>query len=123
MVCSDFEISQSFIVENSKQSINFNIGCITNVTLQEVASNCGIFKQALKNSHNEFRSTEVWQGMAYCFYRKCSEIKQTVTIERLVEWGRNFLSIKVFMRDFYDSLNQIDSIFNSKVILPNNRKN
>ena len=27
------------------------------------------------------------------------------------------------MRAFYDSLNQVDSIFSSKVILQNNRKN
>ena len=28
MVWSDFDIPQSFIVENSKQSINFNTGCV-----------------------------------------------------------------------------------------------
>ena len=32
MVWSDFEIPQTFIVENSKQSINFDIGCAVNVT-------------------------------------------------------------------------------------------
>ena len=32
MVWSDFEIPQSFIVENSKQGINFKTGYVTNVT-------------------------------------------------------------------------------------------
>ena len=32
MVWSDFEIPQTFIVEYSKQSINFNIGYVANVT-------------------------------------------------------------------------------------------
>ena len=32
MVWSDFEILQSFIVQNSKKRINFNTGCVTNVT-------------------------------------------------------------------------------------------
>ena len=32
MVRSDSDIPQSFIVENSKQRINFNTECITNVT-------------------------------------------------------------------------------------------
>ena len=31
MVWSDFEIPLSFIVENSKQRINFIIGCVKNV--------------------------------------------------------------------------------------------
>ena len=35
MVRSDFEILQSFIVENSKQRINFNTGCVTNVSFWE----------------------------------------------------------------------------------------
>ena len=39
MVWFDFEIPQSFIVENSKKSINFNTGCVTNVTFLEVGSN------------------------------------------------------------------------------------
>ena len=42
----DFEIPQFFIVENSKQSMNFNTGCVANVTFQKVGSNCGTFKQA-----------------------------------------------------------------------------
>ena len=53
---SDFQISQSFIVENSKQCINCNTESVTNVTFQKVGTNCGIFKQALENSPNEFRS-------------------------------------------------------------------
>ena len=57
MVFSDFGIPQSFIVENSKQSINFNTGCVTNMTFQEVDSNCIILKEALENSSKEFRST------------------------------------------------------------------
>ena len=52
---SDFEIPQFFIVKNSKQCINFNTGCVTNVTFQKVSSNCGIIKQALENRPNEFR--------------------------------------------------------------------
>ena len=30
---------------------------------------------------------------------------------------KNFVGIQVFLRDFYDSLNQIDSTFSSKVII------
>ena len=48
---SDFAIPQFLIVENSKQRINFNIGC---VTFWELVNNCGIFKQALENSPKEF---------------------------------------------------------------------
>ena len=50
MVWSDFNNPQPFIVEHSKQRINFNAKCVINVTLQEVGCNCGIFKQALINS-------------------------------------------------------------------------
>ena len=57
MVWPDFEIPQSFIVENGKQSINLNIGCVTNVTFDKVGSNCGILKQASENGPNEFRGT------------------------------------------------------------------
>ena len=32
MVWSNFEIHQSFIVENTKQRIKFSTGCVTNVT-------------------------------------------------------------------------------------------
>ena len=42
MIWSDFELSQSFIVENSKQCIHFNAGCAT--------------KQASENSPNGFHS-------------------------------------------------------------------
>ena len=52
MVWSDFNNSQPFIVENSKQRINLNTQCVINVTLQEVGCNCGIFKQDLENSSN-----------------------------------------------------------------------
>ena len=45
-------ISQSVIVGNSKQRINFDTGCITNVSFWELDSNFGIFKQALENSPN-----------------------------------------------------------------------
>ena len=55
MVWSDFEIPQSFIVENSKQRINFNTGCVTNMPFWELGSNFGIFKQAWKNSPNGFK--------------------------------------------------------------------
>ena len=48
MVRSGLEISQSFIVENSKQRINFN--SVTSVSFWEPGSNFGIFKQPLKNS-------------------------------------------------------------------------
>ena len=57
MVWFDFEIPQSFIVENSKKSINFNTGCVTNVTFLEVGSNCDIFKQTSENNPDDFRST------------------------------------------------------------------
>ena len=48
MVRSDFEIPQSFIVENSKQGVNFI--SVTNVSFLEPGSNFGIFKQPLKYS-------------------------------------------------------------------------
>ena len=48
MVRSDFEILQFFIVENSKQRINFN--SVTNVSFWEHGSNFSIFKQPSKNS-------------------------------------------------------------------------
>ena len=38
IVWSDFEIPQSFIVGNSKQRINFNTGCVTNVSFWEFGS-------------------------------------------------------------------------------------
>ena len=57
MAWSNFEIHQSFIVENSKQRINFNITCVANVTFQEVGSYCGILKQTSENSPSEFRIT------------------------------------------------------------------
>ena len=37
--------------------------------------------------------------------------------------GMKFVGIQVFMRAFYDSLYQADSVFSSKVILPNKCKN
>ena len=42
MVRSDFEIPRSFIVENGKQRINFNVA--TNVSFWEPGSSFGIFK-------------------------------------------------------------------------------
>ena len=51
---SALEIPQFFIIENSKQCINFNTWWVTNVTFQKVGCNCGIFKQALENRPNEF---------------------------------------------------------------------
>ena len=48
MVRSDFKIPQSFIVENSKQRINFNSA--TNMSFWEPGSNFGIFRQPSKNS-------------------------------------------------------------------------
>ena len=47
MVKSDFKIPQSFIVENSKQRINFN--SVTNVSFWEPGKNFGTFKQPSKN--------------------------------------------------------------------------
>ena len=62
--------------------------------------------------------------MTYWFHRKCCEIKRVVTFERIVEYQWNSVDIQVFMRALYDSLNQVDSIFSSKVIiLPNICKN
>ena len=52
-----FEIPQTFIVENSKQGINFNTGYVTNVTFQEVGGNCNVSKRASENGPNELRST------------------------------------------------------------------
>ena len=51
---SDFEIPQFSGVKNSKQSINYKIGCVKKVTLKKVVSNFGIFKQALENRLHEF---------------------------------------------------------------------
>ena len=48
MVRSDFKIPQSFIVENSKQRINFNSAI--NMSFWEPGSNFGIFRQPSKNS-------------------------------------------------------------------------
>ena len=67
MSWSDFEIPQFFIFENRKQCINFNKGCVTNVTFQEFGSNYGIFKQALENRPNEFRRTCGSKGVAMTF--------------------------------------------------------
>ena len=55
MIKSDFEIPQFFIVENSKQRINFNT--VRNVSFWEPGSNFGIFKQPSKNSlcHLQFK--------------------------------------------------------------------
>ena len=50
MVLSDFEITQYVIVDNSKQRINFNTGCVTNVSFWELGRNFGISKQTSKNS-------------------------------------------------------------------------
>ena len=41
---SDFEILQFFIIENRRQCMNFNAGCVTNMICSKVGSNCGIFK-------------------------------------------------------------------------------
>ena len=61
--------------------------------------------------------------MRYWYHRKCCKIKWIVTLERLIEYKWTFLGIQVFMRAFYDNINQVDCIFSSKVvILPNNRK-
>ena len=45
----EIEIPQFCIVESSKQCINFNTGCVKNVTIQKFVSNFGIFKQALES--------------------------------------------------------------------------
>ena len=61
--------------------------------------------------------------MRYWYHRKCCKIKWIVTLERLIEYKWTFLGIQVFMRAFYDNINQVDCIFSSKVvILPTNRK-
>ena len=50
--------------------MNFNTGCATNMTFQKVGSNCGIFKQVLENSPNEFHSIfgsqDVWITTKIC---------------------------------------------------------
>ena len=53
MVRSDFEIPQFFIVEYSKQRINFN--SVTNVSFWKPDSNFGIFKKPSKNSLYDLR--------------------------------------------------------------------
>ena len=85
MVWSDFEILQSFIVQNSKKRINFNTGCVTNVTFQEIGSNCGIFKQASENSPNEFRSTCGSKDVAIRMLKKL-KIEHPVTFEGPKSW-------------------------------------
>ena len=61
--------------------------------------------------------------MGYWFHKKCCKLKRTVTFKWLVEQEENCVGIHVFMRPYYDNLNQVHSIFNSKVIiLPNNCK-
>ena len=52
-----FEIPKIFIVENSKQGINFNTGYVTNMTFQEVGGNCNESKRASENGPTESRST------------------------------------------------------------------
>ena len=64
---SDFEIPQSFIVKNSKQRINFDTGCVTNVTFYQVGSIFVTFK-VLENSPNELRNT---CGLKYAIMRIC----------------------------------------------------
>ena len=53
MVRSDFEIPQFFIVEYSKQRINFN--SVTNASFWKPDSNFGIFKKPSKNSLYDLR--------------------------------------------------------------------
>ena len=57
MVSSDFEISESVIVENIKQRIDFHSA--TNVPFWEPGSNFGIFKQPSKNSRITSGSEDV----------------------------------------------------------------
>ena len=64
--------------------------------------------------------SKVW----YIDFTKYFEMKQTVTFDRLVKWEWKFAGIHFFMKAFYGSLNLVDSIFSSKVIiLLNNDKN
>ena len=64
MVWFDFEIPKSFIVENSKSSINFNTRCVKNVTLLEAGSICDIIKQASENRPNKSRRTSGSKAVA-----------------------------------------------------------
>ena len=56
--------------------------------------------KALENDFNQFSrcSSKACKGMVYWLYRKCCEIKRTVTFESLVEHEWNFAGIRVFMR-------------------------
>ena len=78
MVWFDFEIPQSLIVENSKQRINSNGVCVTNVTFQ---GDFGVFKQASENRRNEFRSTCDSTDVAMRIYKKQLKIEQLVTFD------------------------------------------
>ena len=91
MVWCDFKILQFLIVENTKNRINFNTGCVTNLTFQEVGSNCGIFKQVSENSSNEFRSTCSSKDVAMRICLKKLKIEQPVTFEGPRSWQCNYL--------------------------------
>ena len=55
--------------------------------------------------------------MGYWFHKKYWKMKLTVTFEWLTERELNFLAVQVFMRAFYNGLNQVDSSCSSKVII------
>ena len=83
MVWSDFEISQSFIVRNSK-NILISIQDVLQMWLfKEVGNYCGIFKQASEKSTNESRST--WGS-------KC------VSFEGPRSWEWNFRNYYIFIK-------------------------
>ena len=50
MIRSDLEIPQTFSFEKSKQRINFNRGCVLNVSFWKLGGSFIIFKQASENS-------------------------------------------------------------------------
>ena len=101
MVWSDFEVPQSFIVENSKQRINLNTVCVTNVTFQ-VSNNSGIFKQALENSPNEFRGICGLKDVAMRIFQKQLKIKQPVMFEgpRAKTCGNKILESSLSLKKF-----------------------
>ena len=80
MVRSDFEIPQFFIVEYSKQRINFN--SVTNVSFWKPDSNFGIFKKPSKNSLYDLRLKrwcnenflKVVKNWAACHFWKAEDV-------------------------------------------------
>ena len=68
-------------VQKSRQCMNFNTGCFTNVTFSKVVNNCGLFKQALKNTPNE--SHRICGSKCICGINVCEKIFFASIFKRL----------------------------------------